>query len=148
MRRIERDDVLLTTHSIAQHGQQSEWVLLDECLDLRRRHRQETACMRDFDVEPRGSKASERRGRAVGAQQIQLSIRQVAPVFPWLEELGVNGLDLRCLPQPFDVSIHEFAMIPDEVSRFEDDIEMIQTAEILEKELERVDRRRALRQQP
>src|SRR5712692_5956965 len=65
--RIERDKRLLSTHPVAQHRQQSERILLNECLDLRRGHRQEITCMRDLSVKPGRPKTFQRLRRTVGS---------------------------------------------------------------------------------
>ena len=148
LRRIERHESLLSTHAIAQHHQQPERVLLHQRLDLRRRHRKQLAGVRDFAIELRRSKARERRGRAVGAKQVELAVGEVAPVFARLEELRVDRLDLGRPTQRLDVSIHELAVITDDAGCFEHDVEMIEAAEVLEKHLKVANRLRALRQQP
>src|ERR1700736_5859519 len=104
--------------------------------------------MRDLAVELWRSKAGQRRARTVGAEQIELAIREVAPVLARLEELRVDRLDLRRPTERLDVSVHELAVIADGPGCFEHDVEMIEAAEVSKKQLEIANRRRALRQQP
>ena len=88
------------------------------------------------------------RRRAVCAEQIELAVGEVAPVLAGFEELRVDRLDFRRVPQRLDVTIHELAVVADGAGRVEDDVEMIEAAEVAKKDLEISDRRRPLRQQP
>ncbi len=103
--------------------------------------------MRDFTFELRRPKASERRGGAVSAKQVQHPVGQVPPILRRLKQLCVNRLNLRRLLKRLDISIDEGSVVANGVGGLEDDVEMVETAEVLQEKLEVVDRRGSLWQQ-
>src|SRR5205085_12592030 len=97
---IERHDTFLAPQAIAEHRQESERILLQQRLHLRRGDGQELASVRDLAFEARIGESLECRRRAVSAEEKELAIGQITPVLAGLEELRVDRFDLRRAPQP------------------------------------------------
>jgi hypothetical protein len=132
--RVEVDQGATAPEPIAQHAEQAERILPHVGFDIRRRHRQQTARPRQLTGHLRRCKAGERLLRLVTAQQQHASVEQVGPVLRLVEQLGVDGGNLRSCAQQLDVPVDEWIAVGDLAVRrhVEQNVDMIDRAEVLE----------------
>ena len=101
--------------------------------------------MGDLAVELRRPEARQRARRVLRAEQIELAVGEVAPVLTGLEQLRIDRLDFRSVSQRLDVAIHEIGVVADGGGGVEDNVQMVEAAEVLEKELKVANGQRPLR---